>query len=129
MRVQRLLALVAAAACLTLGSCGKEGPTGPTGPMGPPGAGTRVVYSGAVTSDAVSANGQVISAPALHLSDLPLVAVYLRDNQGAWIMCNLVVYDSSTNTYPLQELAILHEQQVTLFSGGVAVEYKIVIVT
>jgi hypothetical protein len=51
------------------------------------------------------------------------------DNTGAWVMCNLVVFNPNTSTNVFQEVAILNEQQVTLFTAGVAVEYKIVIVT
>jgi len=128
MRVQRLLRVMAAVMCLTLVSCSKEGPTGPAGPQGPVGAGTRVVYSGAVTADA-SAGGQLISAPALHLDDLPLVAVYLMADDGTWIMANLVLFDPASGTNVLEEVAILSEGQVMLYSAGVAVAYKIVIVT
>jgi hypothetical protein len=113
--------------CLALVSCSKEGPTGPAGPTGPQGSGSRVVYTGTITG-AARTDGQVISAPALHLSDFPLVAVYVSDSQGGWVMCNLVLYDSVSDTNVIFETAVLHEGQVVLFSKS-GVSYKVVIVS
>ena len=130
MKTRRMLCAIIALLCLTLGSCGKEGPTGPIGPQGPSGAagpGTRTVHSGAVTSEARGSNGQVISVPELHLSDFPLVAVYLADNSGTWIMCNLVIYDPATGTYPVFESAFIDDGRITLFSVN-GVQYKVIVV-
>jgi hypothetical protein len=95
--------------------------------MGPPGPGTRIVYSGVVSS-AASGNGQVINVPDLDLSDFPLVAVYVSDSSGDWVQLNLILYDSGTDSYPIFETAIISDGSIVLFSLSVGAEYRIVIV-
>ena len=113
---------------LLLVACSKEGPTGPVGPPGPAGPGTRIVLSGTVDASA-NGSGQVIAVPQLNLSDFPIVAVYISDNTGAWIQCNLIVYDNTTDSYPIAELAIMRTGSITLFSDQVGNPYRIVIVS
>jgi hypothetical protein len=106
---------------------GCEGETGPQGPVGPPGPGSRVVYSGIVTSEAAS-GGQVILVPDLDLTDFPLVGVYVADGTGDWVQLNLVIYDPGAGTYAIFESAILSDGSILLFSDMVGQQYRIVIV-
>jgi hypothetical protein len=100
---------------------------GPEGPVGPAGPGSRKVYSGTITS-AASGSGQVVSVPELNLADFPLVAVYVSDNTGTWVELNLVVYDPSTQTFPIFEAAFLQTGSVTIISKQVGEPYRIVVV-
>lgn len=125
-RMNYLLTVILSLVALT--GCSKEGPTGPAGPAGPPGPGTRTVFSGTITSAATS-TGQTIALPGLQLSDFPLVGVYVQDSSGDWAQMNLVIYDSSTDTYPIFEVALLRNGSITLFSTQVGQPYRIVVVT
>jgi hypothetical protein len=101
---------------------------GPEGPMGPAGPGSRKVYTGTITSAATSESGQVVSIPELNLANFPLVAVYVSDNTGTWVQLNLVVYDPSSQTFPIFEVAFLQTGSVTIISKQVGEPYRIVVV-
>jgi hypothetical protein len=122
----------AAVLCLSLVGCSKEGPTGPPGPQGKPGAGTRIVYEGTVSAEAITPSGQVISVPELDLSSFPLVAVYVTDEYGDWFQCNLYSadIDPATETPILNklEMAYLRNGAIFLYSEYVGHPYRIVIV-
>ncbi|HBZ01236.1 MAG TPA: hypothetical protein DEO84_07965 [candidate division Zixibacteria bacterium] len=104
-------------------SCqGKQGPVGPQGLQGEPGPGTRTVYLS--TTPIPTDLDYYVSIPAIHLSDMPLVSVYISPpSMDLWI--ELPVYYEGA---PGVGRACGFTEGNVLFEGCNGYNYKIVIV-
>ena len=112
-------------AALLIGCEGKQGPMGPAGSQGEAGPGTRIVYTGMLTS-AAAGNGQVVPIPDLRINDMPSITAYICDSEGTCLEMNMIADDGTQ--FLFFEIALIKNGSITLFSVFVGSTYRIVVI-
>ena len=112
-------------AVLLIGCEGEQGPMGPAGTQGQAGPGSRIVYTGTLTS-AAGGNGQVVPISGLNINDMPSITAYICDSEGACLEMNMIADDGTT--FIFFEVALIKNGSVTLYTVFVGSTYRIVVI-